>query len=306
MPRANTDILLTLGAVALWSTVATAFKLALEQFTPLQLATLASAFATLLFVLLGLASGRLEGTSFATFKAGGGLWRAIGLGLLNPLAYYLVLFEAYALLPAQIAQPLNYTWSITLALLAIPMLGQIPTRRRLLGILISYLGVLVILNPWSLGSAPALSIVGVVLALFSTLIWASYWLLNARTADPITTMAVGFGCATAILIVACYWLEAPPLVTNAGLFYALWIGLIEMGFAFLLWQAALRRTKRAALLGQLIYLSPFVSLWLIQNVLGEPVRATSIAGLAIIVAGLLWGARPSTAKLRANSVNLAP
>jgi drug/metabolite transporter (DMT)-like permease len=163
----------------------------------------------------------------------------------------------------------------------------------MLGILLSYLGVLAIVAPWSLDSTNQLSIAGVVLALFSTLIWASYWLLNARTADPVTTMAVGFGTATAILIAACYWLETAPFVSTVGLLYALWIGLVEMGFAFLLWQAALRRTKRAALLGQLIFLSPFVSLWLIQNVLGEPVRLSSIIGLAIIVAGLIWGGRPA-------------
>ncbi len=32
------------------------------------------------------------------------------LGLLNPVAYYLVLFKAYDLLPAHVAQPINYTY----------------------------------------------------------------------------------------------------------------------------------------------------------------------------------------------------
>ena len=66
--------------------------------------------------------------------------------LLNPVLYYLVLFEAYDRLPAQIAQPLNYTWAIVLALLAVPVLGQRLTLRMGLGIFIGYLGVVVLLT----------------------------------------------------------------------------------------------------------------------------------------------------------------
>jgi hypothetical protein len=33
------------------------------------------------------------------------------------------LFEAYDRLPAQVAQALNYTWALTLTLLAVPVLG---------------------------------------------------------------------------------------------------------------------------------------------------------------------------------------
>ena len=36
------------------------------------------------------------------------------MGLLNPVAYYLILFKAYTILPAQVAQPLNMIWPIVL------------------------------------------------------------------------------------------------------------------------------------------------------------------------------------------------
>ena len=60
------------------------------------------------------------------------------LGLLNPFLYYLVLFKAYALLPAQQAQPLNYTWAITLSLLAVPLLKQQVRWQEWLALLVSY------------------------------------------------------------------------------------------------------------------------------------------------------------------------
>ena len=43
-------------------------------------------------------------------------WLYILLGNINPIVYYLVLFASYDLLPEQIAQSINYTWGIMLAL----------------------------------------------------------------------------------------------------------------------------------------------------------------------------------------------
>ena len=82
-----------------------------------------------------------------------------------------------------------------------------------------------------------------------------------------------------------------PELTLERFGYGAWVGLIEMGVTFLLWQQALRRTAHAGRIAQLIFLSPFISLLLIDRVLGEAVRATSWVGLATIVAGLLFAPR---------------
>jgi len=149
-PTDNSDVRYALIAVGLWSSVAVAFKLGLSVLTPIQLLTVAVAIATLFFITLGLVTGRLMNkAALATLGSGQGL-RSAALGLLNPLAYYLVLFGAYDRLPAQIAQPLNFTWSITLALLAVPLLGQPLSGKRALGIAVSYFGVLIILTPYFL------------------------------------------------------------------------------------------------------------------------------------------------------------
>jgi len=46
------------------------------------------------------------------------------LGFLNPFLYYIVLFKAYSMLPAQEAQALNYTWPLIVVILSIPLLNQ--------------------------------------------------------------------------------------------------------------------------------------------------------------------------------------
>jgi len=210
------------------------------------------------------------------------------LGCLNPVLYYLLLFEAYDRLPAQIAQPLNYTWVLVLAVLAGPMLGQRPDRRTFAGLLISYTGVLLVVTQGQLFEQPPWDATGVVLALASTVIWALYWVLNARAgADATPLLTWSFTLSLPALMLIAMRTDAWPAFAPVPLAAAIWVGLFEMGLTFVLWQRALALSANAARLGQLVFLSPFLSLVFIATVLSETVTAWSVSGLVIIVSGIL-------------------
>jgi len=274
-----------LAAVALWSTVAAGFKLGLAWLEPLQLLFLGCAVSALFFASAATVtrSWRFDRATLAV---------SLAFGLMNPLLYYLVLFSAYDRLPAQIAQPLNYTWAITLSLLAVPMLRQPLSRRMGAGIVVSYAGVLVLLSQGRLDQLPDVDGLGVTLALGSTVVWAGYWLLVARNSmPPLTLMATSFCLALPMVALACHLGPGWPRLNWQSVGYGLWVGLVEMGVTFLLWQHALRLTRHAARIGQLIFLSPFLSLIFIATLTGERILGTSIAGLAIIIAGLIIARR---------------
>jgi len=93
------------GAVLCWSTVASAFKLSLGYLSPGQLVLVASAVSWLFLGALLACSGRLYLVASALRD---NVLRSACLGALNPVLYYLVLFQAYARLPAQEAQALQY------------------------------------------------------------------------------------------------------------------------------------------------------------------------------------------------------
>ena len=274
-----------LSAVLLWSTVATGFKLGLETLRPVQLLFAGACISAVVFALAAARRGWP--------RQGLHLREGLTFALLNPVLYYLVLFEAYDRLPAQIAQPLNYTWAIMLALLAVPVLGQKLTGRTMAGIGIGYGGVLLLLSQGRFDALPDLDWLGVLLALASTLIWAGYWLFNARSrTDPFSLMATSFCLAVPMLGVLCLLGPGLPPLTADTLIYGAWVGVVEMGVTFLLWQQALKLASQAAKIGQLIFLSPFLSLLLIGSVLGETIHLTSWLGLGVIVAGLLVTGRP--------------
>ena len=86
------------AAVLLWSTVATAFKIALQEMTSFHLLLSATMWSALLLFAVLL----IQGKARMLLHIGGKQLRgAFFLGLLNPVAYYLVLFRSYELLPAQ-------------------------------------------------------------------------------------------------------------------------------------------------------------------------------------------------------------
>lgn len=272
-----------LTAVAMWSTVATAFKLTLRQIDPLQLLFYACATsAVVLLIVLGV-SGRLTEVMPAFRRH----WRiTVIAGLMNPVLYYVVLFAAYDQLPAQVAQPINYTWAIVLTFLSMVILKQAITRHDLLAAAVCYAGVFIIATQGDVSRFSGANWTGIGLALLSTGIWASYWIINIQDArEPAVGLCLNFLVATPVVAIIC-WVFSDLQISGSGLAGAVYIGLIEMSLAFLAWSHALRRSVNTSRVNNLIFLSPFISLILINQVLGEAIYPTTFLGLGLIVGGL--------------------
>ena len=274
-----------LTAVLLWSTVASAFKLTLRYLSPLTLLLYASGASALCLLAVLVAQRKVPLLLQSRGKA---LARSAALGLLNPFLYYLVLFHAYDRLPAQEAQPLNYTWPVVLTLLSAPLLRQAVRGKDILALLVSFSGVLVISTRGDLRALEFSDPPGVALAVGSAFLWALYWLFNLRDSrDPVVKLFLNFlfGLpAVAILALLTGHRLSPPL---PGLIGALYVGLFEMGITFVIWLKALSLADRTAQVNILIYLTPFLSLVFIHFVVGEPILPSTLTGLLLIVAGIL-------------------
>ena len=271
--------------VFFWSTAATAFKLTLQSLNPAQLLLLASVFSTTSLAMLLLISGRL-GMAIRSLRR---FWkRSLLLGVLNPLIYYLVLFESYNRLPAQVAQPLNYTWALTLSYLSVPLLGQRLGRRDFWAGLVAYCGVLVICTRGQLQKGAWLDPIGIVLALGSTVIWALYWIYNTRDErDPSVALFQNFAVSLPLAAVVCLaWTGFSPVIRQ-GMLGAVYIGVFEMGVTYVLWLKALRYSENAAKVSNLIFMAPFLSLVFIHFIVGEPLFPSTFLGLGLIVGGLM-------------------
>ncbi len=275
---------LALLAVLFWSTMATAFTLGLREMDTLQLMLGASCVSLL---CLGFVASATRAISLSDLD-GPTLLRAAMRGALNPFAYYVILLKAYTLLPAQEAMALNYTWPMTLVLLSVPLLKQSISWRTVAALLISFTGVLVVATQGNIASLKLTDPLGDALALGSSVIWALYWIANVRDKhNDVAKLFLGMAFGTVYLLVATLLFSELRLPTRAGLGAIVYIGLFETGITFVCWLKALSRSTSAARVGQLIYLSPFLSMLFIRMVLKESIHPATAVGVILIVGGIV-------------------
>ena len=274
-----------IATVLLWSTVASAFKLTLKYLDYIQLLLYSSIISILVLSGILIVQGRL-GTIFSYSRQQ--YLQSLRLGFVNPFFYYLVLFKAYDLLPAQVAQPLNYTWALTMAFLSVPLLKQKIGIKEIIAGLICYSGVLIISTHGDLGNLKASNLLGVALALGSTVVWSLYWIYNTKDhRDPVAILLLNFLFGLPFIFVFCLLFSDIRVTSLHGLLGAAYVGIFEMGITFVLWLNALRLSENTAKVGYLIFLSPFLSLIFIHVLVGEDIMKSTFIGLVFIVTGLI-------------------
>ncbi|MGO9146843.1 MAG: DMT family transporter [Desulfomonilia bacterium] len=271
--------------VLLWSTVASAFKISLQFLKPIQLLFYASVVSIFILSLILLVQGN---SSIILSYSRGQYLRSLKLGFLNPFLYYLILFKAYDLLPAQVAQPLNYTWALTLTFLSIPLLKQKIGMRDITAGVICYCGVVVISSKGSLVSFSSFNTLGVALALSSTVVWSLSWIYNTQdNRDPVASLLLAFLFGLPFIFITALVTTGFNVPDFRGLLGAAYVGTFEMGITFVFWLTALKLSENTAKVGNLIFLSPFLSLLFIHFIVGEKIFPSTFAGLVFIITGLM-------------------
>lgn len=273
-------------AIFFWSTVATAFKIGLRYLEPQLLVMYASLTSFLLMLLVVILQKKLKKLMHYSIRE---YSISLILGLLNPFLYYLILFKAYSLLPAQVAQPVNMVWPIVLVFLSGPLLGQKIGLRSYIALSISFVGVMFIASQGDFIGFKNSNTLGLVLAVGSSLIWSFFFIFNVRDKrDQELKLLLNFFFASLLILglnIVTGNLKIPEL---KGLLAAVYIGFFEMGFTFLFWLKALKYSKSTDLISNFVYLAPFLSLIFIHYILGENIFATTFIGLILIVAGILY------------------
>lgn len=272
-------------AIFFWSTVASAFKIGLREIDVIQFLFIATWTSFLILLGINISIGNLKQLR----KPGGkDLGFAALMGALNPFVYYLVLFKAYEILPAQVAQPLNMVWPILLVLLSVLLLGQKIRAISFLALFICFTGVYLISSqgdPWSFRFREPL---GVALALGSSLMWSVYWIINVKKGgDETLQLALNFFFAAIYITLLMFALDRFHNFSPLGIGLAAYAGAFEMGITFLLWIKAMKLTVSNDRISNLVYIAPFLSLVFIHFLVGETIFVTSFTGLSLIVLGIL-------------------
>ncbi len=272
-----------------WSTVSTAYKIALESLSSIQLMYVSMAVAAIFLLVIMAATGHIR-----DFLALSPRRYVIGalLGVTLYL-YFIFLFGGYDRLPAQIAQPFNYTWTLVFALLAAKTMKQQIRKRELLWMVVAYSGVVVITSGAS-GTLGQISPTGLAFIATSTVIFAVYWVIKMKddaSSQAELVLCFAITCALAACTMAAR--EEAFILPLHPVLAAAYTGLFDLGVPYVLWGMALSLSSSAARISTIPLLGPFLGLVWIRIILHEPIAWTTIPGLMLIVGGIFMQQRAS-------------
>jgi drug/metabolite transporter (DMT)-like permease len=199
---------------------------------------------------------------------------------------------------------LNFTWPVTLTILSFFLLHQKIKIKSILAIFISFIGILIIGTGGNVLDMKFTNPAGVVLALASTLIWSLFWIFNIKDKrDEVIKLFLNFSFGFIYILLFSILIHfqaiSIPGITltklNSSLFPIPWevlagclyIGVFEMGIAYVFWLKGLALSSTTAKVSNLIFFAPFLSLVFINLTVGEPLQPSTLTGLAFIITGII-------------------
>ncbi|WP_022671364.1 DMT family transporter [Hippea alviniae] len=275
------SLLYALLCVVLWAFIPVASKEALKNlnnFSFLFFSNLISAAVMFIYLLSQRKSLKLNSPTeyaFLTF-----------LGFLGSFAYYVLLYKAFSLSTAQEIFIINYSWPILIVALSIPILKESISAVKIVSILVSFFGVLIIAskgNPFKLNFT---SITGDMLSFAGALCFALFSVLGKKNkTDPEVAVFYYFLSASVFSLFTLPLFRIESLDTNT-LFWTFINGAFINGISYIFWFKALK-SGETSLISNTVYLTPFVSLVFISIFLGEKIHFYSLFALLFIVGGIL-------------------
>jgi drug/metabolite transporter (DMT)-like permease len=265
-----------------------ATKMLLAECPPLSARGLAGCVAGLLLFVIA----RLRGESLVVPRR---FWPSlIASSVLNVSVWMGCTTASLRWLPAGQAATLAYTMPIWASLLAWPVLGQRPTLRQAVSILLGCGGVALLVGGAGFdlsaerGPGIALALSAAVLFAFSTVAGKKHPLPLPRIA--LTAWQVAIGCVP--LLVAGLLFERPDFAALPPLGWAAlaYTAVISMGLCYLTWFAAVRYLPAStAAIGTL--LTPAIGVAAAAVALGEPLTATQVGSLLLVLVGTVCAMR---------------
>ncbi|MBV9529910.1 MAG: DMT family transporter [Bradyrhizobium sp.] len=275
-----------------WGFNQIAVKLALPDIPPLLQATIRSAGALPVLIIIG----RSRGVRF--FDRDGTLWPGLLAGVLFG-GEFLLIFRGLLLTSASRAVVFLYTAPFFVALGSYSMLGERLGTLQWAGLALSFLGVALAIGIPE-ADVDSHVLLGDLMIVGGGALWAATTLIvkatNLRLAAP--EKALGYQVAVSIpLLYLSAWLSGEslthvpgPLAISLMLYQAIWV----VGTTFTLW-FALVKTYSASKLSAFTFITPLFGVVASYFIMHDTLTLTFGAAAVLVIAGLFLVNRPSAA-----------
>ncbi|HEX2687917.1 MAG TPA: DMT family transporter [Kofleriaceae bacterium] len=237
------------------------------------------------------------------------------MAVINVVIPFTLITTAERSVDSAIAAILNGAMPLIVIVLAAIVFHDEPiTLNRLVGVIVGYVGVIVLVAPGlTSGSAAGSAVSGELALIGSTVSYAigavySRRMLRSRGLRPVVPAVFQVGFALVMVSILAFTFETPLGVSwNASAVLAVvWLGLLGSGLAYLVQFRLLSRIGATGT-AQLSYLLPVVGIISGAVMLNEQIDAVVIAGTALVLGGValvnsrygqrrIWGRQLSPAE----------
>lgn len=278
-------ILLALLVTFLWSTSFVIIKIGLAEIPPL---TFAGLRYTIAFIcLLPFAFTK---TNFAVIKnLGRKDWlKLILLGLLFYAFTQGTQFIGLSLLPAvTVSLWLNFT-PLIVAVIAIFLINEYPTKLQWLGVILFILGIFTYFFPVALSenqeSGLIVMTIGVLANSASAVLGRS--INREARINPLVVTVISMGIGSIILLLAGIIMRGFPSISTHNIFYLLWLAVVNTALAFTIWNLTLRTLSamQSSIINGTMLIQIAVLAWIF---LGEAITFQEGVGMLIAASGAI-------------------
>ena len=269
-------------SILCWSTFAASAKLLLNDLNNIQLLWANSFFAMIFLLLVILFTGKIK--LLKSYKLRDYI-NMILIGFPGTFLYYMFYYAGADRLPASQALIINYMWPVMSVVFACIILKEKMTLKKGIAIGVSFLGVCIVTGEDLLQLNQNMAI-GALLCILGAMSYGIFTALNNKYHyDKTTSMMLSY-FATFLLTGVINLVNDDMFLPSFGqvLGFA-WSGVFTMAIANTVWILALE-AGNTAIISNLAYITPFLSLVWTSLLLKEEITVSSIAGLIVIVLGI--------------------
>lgn len=270
--------------VLLWASIPVATKKILVELDNLQTlfySTILSTLALGLMLIFQKKTGDLKKYNKSQYSS------MFFLGFLGNYMYYVFLYGALSKTTASEGFILAYTWPILVLILSLVILKDKVTLQKLVGILISFFGIIIITTKGNISAFNLTNLQGDILALSGAFVFALFSVLGKKFNFDKTISVFIYFLSALIFIIPTVLIFSKIVFPSFDVW--LWIiynGIFVNGISYIFWFKALEGGE-THIVSNLLYLTPFISLIYISIFLNERILISAVVGIVVIVLGVL-------------------
>jgi len=279
----NTYINLAL-CILLWASIPVATKKILVELDSLQTLFYSTILSTLvlgLMLIFQKKTGDLKKYNKSQYSS------MFFLGFLGNYMYYIFLYGALSKTTASEGFILTYTWPILVLILSFVILKDKVTLQKLVGIFISFFGIIIITTKGNISPFNLTNLQGDILAISGALVFALFSVLGKKFNFDKTISVFIYFLSALIFIIPTVLIFSKIVFPSFDVW--LWIiynGIFVNGISYIFWFKALE-SGETHIVSNLLYLTPFISLIYISIFLNERILISAVVGIVVIVLGVL-------------------